>query len=64
MNNYENELDEIRIKLYEEMNNMEKDEIVRMVNTHAKKIAQEFGIHIVKEISENYVTHKKQTDKI
>ncbi|MDR1318879.1 MAG: hypothetical protein LBJ90_04570, partial [Treponema sp.] len=28
---------------------MEKDEMVRLVNTHAQKIAQEFGIHIVKE---------------
>jgi hypothetical protein len=54
MNNYENELDEIRIKLYEETSNREKYEIVRMVNTHAQKIAQEFGIHIVKETSENY----------
>jgi hypothetical protein len=33
---------------------MGKDEIVRMVNTHAQKTAQEFGIHIVKETSENY----------
>jgi pyruvate formate-lyase activating enzyme-like uncharacterized protein len=54
MNNYENELDEIRIKLYEETNSMGKDEIIRVVNTHARKIAQEFGIHIVKETSENY----------
>jgi pyruvate formate-lyase activating enzyme-like uncharacterized protein len=54
MNNYENELDEIRIKLYEETNSMGKDEIVRMVNTHARKIAQEFGIPIVKETGENY----------
>ena len=54
MNNYENELDETRIKLYEATSNMEKDKIVRMVNTHAKKIAQEFGIHIVKEADENY----------
>ena len=54
MNNYENTLDEIRIKLYEETSNMEKDEIVRMVNTHAQKIAQEFGIHIVQETHENY----------
>ena len=33
---------------------MEKDEIVMMVNTHAQKIAQEFGIHTVKETHENY----------
>ncbi|MDR2346234.1 MAG: hypothetical protein LBE18_09225 [Planctomycetaceae bacterium] len=54
MTNYENELDKIRIKLYEETSNMKKDEIVKMVNTHAQKIAQEFGIRIVKETNENY----------
>jgi pyruvate formate-lyase activating enzyme-like uncharacterized protein len=54
MNDYENELDEIRIKLYEETSNMEKDKIVKMVNTHAQKIAQEFGIHIAKETRKNY----------
>jgi stress response protein YsnF len=53
-NNFENELDKIRIKLYEETSNMGKDEIVKTVNVHAQKIAQEFGIHIVKETSENY----------
>jgi hypothetical protein len=37
MDNYENELDNIRVKLYEETNNMKKDEIIGMVNTHAKK---------------------------
>jgi hypothetical protein len=33
---------------------MKKDEIVRIINTHAKKIAQEFGIHITKETDKNY----------
>jgi hypothetical protein len=54
MDNYENELDKTRVKLYEETNNMKKDEIIGMVNTHARKIAEEFGIRIVKEIPENY----------
>jgi pyruvate formate-lyase activating enzyme-like uncharacterized protein len=54
MTNYENELDEIRIRLYEETSDMKKDEIVRIINTRAKKIAQEFGIHITKETDENY----------
>jgi hypothetical protein len=55
MYNYENELDAIRIKLYEETINLEKDEIVRMINTRAQKIAQEFGIRIVHEACENDV---------
>jgi vacuolar-type H+-ATPase catalytic subunit A/Vma1 len=37
MTNYENELDKIRIKLYEETSGMKKDEIVRIINTHAPK---------------------------
>jgi hypothetical protein len=55
MNNYENELDNIRVKLYEETSNMEKDEIIDTVNTHAQKIAQEFGIRMAKEITENHL---------
>ena len=54
MNNYEKELDEIRIKLYEETNNMEKDDIIMLINTHARNIAQDFGIKIAKETTENY----------
>ncbi|MDR2194024.1 MAG: hypothetical protein LBP19_06110 [Treponema sp.] len=54
MNDYENQLDEIRIKLFEETNGMGKNEIIQTVNSHAQKIAQEFGIHIVKENSEKY----------
>jgi hypothetical protein len=55
MNNYENELDNIRVKLYEETSDMKKDEIIDTVNTHAQKIAQEFGIRMAKEITENYL---------
>jgi hypothetical protein len=53
MNNYENELDEIRIKLFEETNGMGKNEIIALVNSRAKRIAQEYGITIVKETTEN-----------
>ncbi|MDR1468436.1 MAG: hypothetical protein LBT00_04010 [Spirochaetaceae bacterium] len=57
MNNYENELDEIRVTLYEETCNRGKDEIVEMVNTHAHKIAQEFGIPIAKEANQPVPKH-------
>jgi hypothetical protein len=53
MNNYENELDKIRIKLYEETNGMDKNEIIRLVNSHAEEIARKYGINIIKEISGN-----------
>ena len=46
MNNFENQLDAIRIQLYEETKEMDKEDIIRKVNSHAQKIAQEFGIKI------------------
>ncbi|MCL2792241.1 MAG: hypothetical protein FWD87_04045 [Spirochaetaceae bacterium] len=48
MNSFENQLDEIRIKLYEETKEMSKEDIIKNVNTHAQKIAHEFGIKIEK----------------
>jgi len=52
MNNFENQLDVIRIKLYEETKEMDKENIIRNVNSHAKKIAQEFGIKIENIVNE------------
>ena len=46
MKDFENELDRIRIELYEKTIKMEKEDIIMNVNSHAKKIAQEFGIKI------------------
>ena len=46
MNNFEDQLDEIRIKLYEETKEMNKEDIIRNVNAHAQRIAYEFGIKI------------------
>jgi hypothetical protein len=54
MNNFENQLDAIRVKLYEETKDMDKEDIIRNVNSHAQKIAQEFGIKIENKISEKY----------
>ena len=55
MNNFENQLDEIRIKLYEETKEMNRDDLIRNVNSHAKKIAGEYGIKIMAKIEENYL---------
>ena len=45
MKGFENELDRIRIELYEKTKGME-EEIILNVNSNTKKIAQEFGINI------------------
>jgi hypothetical protein len=55
MNNFEDQLDEIRINLYEETKAMDTDAIVRTVNAHAKKIAHEFGIIVSNTIDKNYL---------
>ncbi|GHT62464.1 hypothetical protein FACS1894109_21300 [Spirochaetia bacterium] len=56
MNNFEYELDKIRVQLYEETKNMDKASLVKTVNANAKKIADEFGIKIIKNnIKENVV---------
>jgi hypothetical protein len=54
MNNFEDQLDIIRIELYEETKEMDKEDIIRNVNSHAKKIAQKFGIKIESMVNENY----------
>jgi hypothetical protein len=54
MNNFEDQLDAIRIKLYEETKEMDKEDIIRNVNSHARNIAQRFGIEIESTINEEY----------
>jgi hypothetical protein len=48
MNNFENQLDEIRVSLYEQTKNMSSAEIVEATNKNGKKIAEQFGIVITK----------------
>jgi len=52
MKDFENELDEIRIKLFEETKKMDTNNIIESVNSHARKIAHEFGIKIETAIKE------------
>jgi hypothetical protein len=54
MNNFENQLDEIRIKLYEETKEMDRDDIIRSVNLHAQEIAHKYGIKIDNRMNENH----------
>jgi hypothetical protein len=54
MNDFENQLDAIRIKLYEETKEMDKEDIIKNVNSHAQNIAKKFGIKIESTINEKY----------
>jgi pyruvate formate-lyase activating enzyme-like uncharacterized protein len=47
MKDFENQLDEIRVKLYEETKEMDKEDVIKTVNNHAKKIAHDFNINII-----------------
>jgi hypothetical protein len=49
MDNFENQLDEIRIKMFEDTKNMDKIEMMNMINEHARQIAKEYGIRMIKE---------------
>ncbi|MDR3047365.1 MAG: hypothetical protein LBU51_07110 [Bacteroidales bacterium] len=58
MNNFEDELDKIRVQLYEETKNMDKASLVKTVNANAKKIADEFGIKIIHNNIKEKLTEK------
>ena len=49
MNNFEDELDKIRIERYEEMKDLSNAEAVRIVNERARKIAEQYNIKIIAE---------------
>jgi len=55
MNDFEHQLDEIRIKLFNETKGMNKENIINNVNSNAKKIAYEFGIKIESSINNLYL---------
>jgi len=48
-NHFEDELDKIRIALYEEFKDMSNEESARIIGERARKIAEEFHIKIIKE---------------
>ena len=54
MKDFENQLDEIRIQLYEETKELCKEDIIKNVNYHAQKIAHDFGFTIKNTIKEEY----------
>jgi hypothetical protein len=46
--NFEDEIDSIRIKLYEKYKGCSNEEFVNGINTRAKAVAEKYGITIVK----------------
>ena len=54
MKDFENELDKIRIELYEKTIGLDKEDIIENVNSRAKKIALEFGIKFERTGVEEY----------
>ena len=52
-NRIEEELDAIRIKLYEETKDLTVEERVKRVNDKAKKLAEQYGFTIVPSAREN-----------
>ena len=55
MKDFEDELDKIRIELFEKTKEMDKKDIIKSVNSHANKIALEYGIKIERRIKEEYI---------
>jgi hypothetical protein len=54
MNDFENQLDEIRVRLYQETEKLDKEDLIKAVNSHAQMIASEFGINIKTTANEKY----------
>ena len=50
-NNYEDQLDAIRVDLYEQTKDMTNSDAARITNEHARKIAEQYGIKMVREAS-------------
>ena len=48
-NDFEDQLDQIRIEIYENMKGKSTKEIVEETNANARKIAEKYGITIVKK---------------
>ena len=59
MKDFESQLDEIRVKLYEETKDLTKEDVIKKVNSNCKKIAKEFGIKIKHDIKEKQLSTVK-----
>jgi len=50
-NDFENQLDKIRVDIYEQTKNMMNAEAVKAANDHGKALAAKYGIKVVKSNS-------------
>jgi len=48
INDFENQLDKIRVEIYEQTKDMKNAEIVMAANNHGRALAVKYGIKIVK----------------
>ena len=55
MKDFEDELDKIRIELFEDTKGMDTKDIIKSVNSHAYKIASQYGIKIERNVKEEYI---------
>ena len=46
---FEDELNRIRVKIYEEIKDLTNEESAKLLNERARRIAEEFNITIIKE---------------
>jgi hypothetical protein len=56
-NDFENQLDKIRVELYERTKTMTNSETVCATNENARKIAESYGIKITKGVSVSVKTN-------
>ena len=47
MNNFEDKLEEIRLKLYEETKNMDKMDAINFINEKARKIVSKYNMKVL-----------------
>ena len=59
MDNFEEELNKIRIEIYEEWKGLSNAEIAKLVGEHAREIAEQYHLKIIPESPRKT---KKQTD--
>ena len=49
MNSFEDELDKIRVELYEEWKDLSNAELAKLVNERARKVAEQYHIKVIAE---------------
>jgi len=53
MNRCEAEIDAIRLKLYEEIKDLTRDERIKRVNNKAYKLAEQYGFAVVSSVKKS-----------